>query len=205
MLDEPRLTRPATAMQTYLGIVNARLHQLSMGLYALLATLAVLAGLVVLLTLALVRKPLTYITVSGVERAGIVSQANAQDFVRDFLHWMLTFTWATIDDRNPYIVPRICPALISSATPDLDAESAEVRRHAVSQNIAFKSMSPIPGVAGADFAFEVTLERSSQVLSAKTVYAETYRIGVEQAPNNDATRRLCISQMQRLNSKIISH
>ncbi|HUJ75150.1 MAG TPA: hypothetical protein VL359_09840 [bacterium] len=204
MIVQGRGPRPATLLQTHLGRLAARQGQLRLGLLVSLATLAVLGATVLVLALALVKKPLTYITVSGVERAGIVSPATAEDFARDVLHWMFTFTWASIQDRDPYLVPRICPELVASALADLDAEAAEVRRHAVAQSISFEKITALPAPAGADFAFAVQLNRTSQVLGTRTAYDETYTVALRQQPNNDGTLRLCLSQVNRLASKILT-
>ena len=198
-----RAPLPPTALQTYLGRYAAVVASLRLTVYllAILATGFALA--VVVLSYALTKKQLTYITVSGVEQAGLVTENNARDFALDILHWMHNWSPANIDDRKAYLAPRICPDLVAATLQTFDAERPDILRHQIVQSIAVKSVTTLPPPLPDTWAFRVTLTRVSQVMGlSRTAYDETYELAIAHAPDNDGTLRLCVLLHTRTASKL---
>jgi len=198
-----RATLPPTALQTYLGRYAAAVASLRLTVYLLAILAAGFAVAVVVLSYALTRKQLTYITVSGVEQAGLVTESNARDFALDVLHWMHNWAPANIDDRKAYLATKICPELVAATIQTFDSERPDILRHQIVQSTTVKSVTAIPPPVPDTWAFRVALTRISQIMGvSRTAYDETYEIGIAHAPNNDGTLRLCVYMHTRTATKI---
>lgn len=188
---------PAPDHRTYIARLQTHHRALRIALFSSWAVSIVLTIALFFAIYHLRYRDVIYVTTTGIQPEGFVSQYTAQEFARNFIHWLTTWSHESLPERNTYLIPLICTETQNSYQLILEAEAKQAAVGRVSQQGRIDFIRHIESTADS-FLFNYRITRTSHFLNVTSTFNELYSLTIHHTPAPDGTRRLCVASHRRI-------